>query len=118
MVDASLPLPQRLVCLAALTFPAGVSALAFAPFVLDGGRCLLAVGLDSGEVSLHVTSPVPPAPAESALTLSPLLVLPAQHAHADVVRRLSWAPGSLPGSALLASCAEDHSVRLFRFALH
>lgn len=85
------------------TFKKAVTAVAFAPSDVN----ILAVGLEDGSISIW------------RLTLSELSLvydIPASLCHVEAVKRLAWrAPHSQPNkhSFQLASCSDDHSVRIF-----
>ncbi|KAG2449340.1 hypothetical protein HYH02_005495 [Chlamydomonas schloesseri] len=125
-------------------FPCAATAVAFAPTAAassaaGSGSAMsyhLAVGLEDGSLQLWRLDPAA-APAEG-LTAACLWTAPAAWRHVAPVRRLAWrgapgtgalgqegaaaaaeavvvAGGGGSGVAQLASCSEDHSVRVFSF---
>lgn len=101
-------------------FPCPVTAVALAPAHVcrraaaaaaaadekseEGFGHVCAVGLEDGGVELWA--------AGGAAPPQRLWACPPGGAHAAAVRRLAWAPGG-GGGALLASCGEDHAVRVY-----
>lgn len=83
-------------------FKAAVTAVAFAPRADPTGNRLLAVGLETGAVMLYVSGPEGDNGWEMAAEAAP------SGAHTRAVRRIGWR-----GPGLLASCADDHTVRIF-----
>ena len=95
---------------------------------------MLAVGMESGAVSLHSCCPAAQATGGSHWSL--ILSFPSFLTHTSTVKRLQWrpvvkqsSPAEDPGGGkedrtasssehhlelLLASCSTDHSVKLFR----
>jgi len=82
-----------------------VTAVAFAP-QLHKGSYLAAVGLESGAMSLHSLHLDPPA-------LAPLYEISPTLSHSDAVRRLVFCDLPTPAAGFqLASCSDDHSLRI------
>ena len=106
--------------------------------VLYFDRYLLAVGLESGDISLYSCCLATKATADDSSHWSLLLCIPLSLSHTSTVKRLKWQPtvkthlGSSPNQdsqnlgertdtvgehyleLILASCSTDHSVKLFQ----
>ena len=105
---------------ATLSMPAAATGVAFAPRAAgagdDGSRTShLAVGLDDGGVQIWRVA-LPSSSAESSAAASECVWQASVfQAHAAAVRRLRW---RMHGSgAQLATCSEDHAVKLFEVEL-
>lgn len=102
------------------TLSDSVTAIASAPVTVMGDRYLLASGLDSGHVALHVWSPS--SSSESWTTLS---TLNQSEAHHLTVTRLAFRPQvGLTGDVQtdtnylqLASSGADHAVRIYNILI-
>lgn len=96
-------------------FACAVTAVAFAPR-LHGDSYLLAVGLEDGQIELWLGSKAGSSLPD--LKWSQLAALPPNLRHADVVRRLVWRqPSAATATLQLASCSDDHTVRIFDVAM-
>jgi WD40 repeat protein len=104
----------------ALSLPAAVTSVAFAPAsstATDGSVTWhLAVGLEDGSVQLWriaetggEAAGLPPVAASCVWQASRF------HVHAGAVRRLAWRRRN--GAMQLATCSEDHAIKLFNIAL-
>ncbi|GFN75662.1 elongator complex protein 2 [Plakobranchus ocellatus] len=100
---------------ASLTLPDAVTAVSAAPVAFKGERYMMATGLESGHVSIHLWS----AGKESG-SWSTLISLTQSEAHHKTVTRLAFRPqlGRLgykddKGYLQLASCGLDHAVRVY-----
>ncbi|XP_030846506.1 elongator complex protein 2 isoform X2 [Strongylocentrotus purpuratus] len=92
------------------------TAIDFARQLTTNGSYILAVGVESGSISVHSWHPSQP----TAWTC--LVSLPKHSGHTMTVKRLSWRPTSRsqPGESSqnrfqLASCSSDGSVRIHMF---
>ncbi|XP_035827698.1 elongator complex protein 2 [Aplysia californica] len=104
------------------TLPDSVTAIAAAPVPVQGKRYLLAAGLDTGHVSLHLWSD-PDVCDKNCDLWSTVKTLSQSEAHHKTVTRLAFRPR--PGrlgltnseeniqSLELASCGADHAVRVY-----
>lgn len=81
---------------------AGVTAVEFGA---AAAADLLAVGLENGSICL--------ARVDSQGGHSVIVSLATRETHVNAVRRLRWNAAGSPEPVLLASCSEDHSVRVF-----
>jgi elongator complex protein 2 len=107
--------PSAKPCCTLPPFPCPVTAVALAPAHVTGGgggsTYLCAVGLEDGGLQLWSAETDPEAgPAASRL----LWAAARGEGHAAAVRRVAWSPSRAGGGApLLASCGEDHAVRVY-----
>ncbi len=94
-------------------FGSVVCALSFAPSARgDGGRYLLAVGLEGGDLmilAVDATAAAGPRPSEELWRSDRFT------RHAASVASVCWRTADdAPGRLHLASCGHDHAVRVFR----
>ncbi|KAH8370895.1 hypothetical protein KR093_005504 [Drosophila rubida] len=85
-----------------------ITAVSFAPRCLADGSYVLAVGMESGLIKIYLYS-------NGKWQLS--CDLSKDLAHHLTVKRLQFRPGQQPDSLQLASCGEDHLVRIYDIAL-
>eukprot|EP01087_Luapelamoeba_hula_P017861 TRINITY_DN5671_c0_g1_i1.p1 TRINITY_DN5671_c0_g1~~TRINITY_DN5671_c0_g1_i1.p1 ORF type:complete len:856 (-),score=120.02 TRINITY_DN5671_c0_g1_i1:78-2645(-) len=103
-----------------LTFKSPVTAVSWMPLTqhVSGWAYLLAVGLENGLISLWTATLT-----GEKLTWASFLPFPPTICHVGAVRRLRWRQQrveTLPSSTHVfevASCALDHSVRLFQVSI-
>ncbi|KAJ3283623.1 Elongator subunit elp2, partial [Borealophlyctis nickersoniae] len=98
--------------LSTLKFDEGVTAVDFVPWDVykERGGYMLAVGLENGRVIVYKVT------CEGAsCSVSKGIELPSEHSHQGSVKRVKWRPRKedSEGIVMLATCGEDHSVRLF-----
>lgn len=103
-----------------LSLPAAVTSVAIAPassVASDGSVTWhLAVGLEDGSVQLwRVAETGAEAAGLPSHAASSVWQAPKFNAHAGAVRRLAWRERQ--SSLQLASCSEDHAIRLFDVVL-
>lgn len=104
--------------LASVKFDEGVHSVAFAPRELPAGgesgqrRCLAAVGLESGKVVVGVVS-WSIGGSESSASWAEVWRTPTTERHASAVRRVCWRAEEGEERYELASCGDDHGLRVF-----
>ena len=95
-------------------FSDAITAIAFAPCSIDS-EYVLAVGLESGVIQLWKGICSEEGMSWKCSDMSRNMI---RFYHTGTITRLSWSPRvSSSGIALLASCGEDFSVRLFQVNL-
>lgn len=94
------------------TFSDSVTAVAFAPLIFGSVQdsYILAVALESGQIFLYSASI-----RQENLEWTRTYTVQPRDCHAGAVNRLRW--HSLNNQLLLASCGNDHSVRIFSMRL-
>ena len=72
---------------------------------------ILAAGLEDGSIHLYYFSVID----QKRVEVKKHSLLPVEETHSKTVNSLKWRPSSTGSQThlLLASCSEDHSVRLF-----
>lgn len=114
--------PSQKPC-ATVSLPAAVTSVAFAPAAANATEGAathashLAVGLDDGGVQVWRVDQTGCGAGDGAAAVSASCVWQASRfdAHTAPVRRLCWR--QRPGCAQLATCSEDHAVRVFEAVL-
>ncbi|XJO78424.1 hypothetical protein BDV3_002867 [Batrachochytrium dendrobatidis] len=95
---------------ATLKFDESVTMIDICP-ILVANRYLLAVGLETGDIHLRQIWEEPDKKWQSVAHFQDI---PKADSHATTIKGLSWRPQTDGTVQYLASCSEDHSVRLFR----
>jgi len=83
-----------------------VTAVAFAPIVLNSNSYIVAIGYENGLIQVWKIVDGP----EISFALA--ANAPAEDCHADTVKKISWRPLNQNGFQFV-SCSADHSVRVF-----
>ncbi|RPD61869.1 WD40 repeat-like protein [Lentinus tigrinus ALCF2SS1-7] len=99
---------QKWTAVATLQASAAATAVAFAPDHPGSKARTLAVGLESGEITIYTT------PREYASQWTNALIIEKSLAHIDHIHRLAWRPtsGREDCAHQLASCGEDGTLKL------
>jgi len=91
-----------------MLFKSQVTALAFAPILVDNGY-LVAFGLKDGTIVLWRGTM-----QEDKFQWKQFLSVHSQHSHVSTVKRLQWRTKvENPNHLMLLSCSTDFSIRLF-----
>ncbi|TFY65115.1 hypothetical protein EVJ58_g2181 [Rhodofomes roseus] len=91
--------------IATLTTAEAATAVAFASSEF-GGRRILFVGLESGEIFVYSS------PIDDATQWKQQLTLDSRLAHVDHIHHLACRPSDDPATIQLASCSEDNTLKL------
>ncbi|OJD15323.1 hypothetical protein AJ78_04407 [Emergomyces pasteurianus Ep9510] len=106
---------QSFTCKTTVSFSHPVTAIEFLPVVVGGDRVYVAVGLDTGRISIHAFG------SEGLGEIGGAMALPELECPSKAVTQLSWRPVGEKGEQVdggyeLAVASEDSSVRVFRIA--
>ena len=90
-----------------------ITAVDFAPHLTSDGRYIVALGFDDG--TLKFVQSAPANRCQANISFSPFFDVDPSLCHAATVRRALWRrEEETNDSMLLATCSNDHSVRLYR----
>ena len=86
-----------------LEFSSAVTAVAFAPSKASTSPVLLAIGFENGEIEIWKCTDA---------SWSMYYKLPVESSHAATVRKICWRISQDSSNFEIASCSDDHSVRI------
>jgi len=108
--------PRRIEPIAAKTGKdkAAVTAVGFAPRILQDGSAVLAIGMESGNIELWALGSNED---EAASPCRLLFAVPSNLCHIADVKRIAFRPHDAEEEIVFASCGMDNGVRIFSVLL-
>ncbi|EGC48310.1 RNA polymerase II 90 kDa subunit [Histoplasma capsulatum var. duboisii H88] len=102
-------------CKATISLPSPVTAIDILPMVIGGDRIYLAVGLDTGRISVHALA------IDGLGEAQEVIALPALECPSRAITQVAWRPVGVEGKEVnevyeLALASEDSSVRVIRIS--
>ncbi|EDN09711.1 conserved hypothetical protein [Histoplasma mississippiense (nom. inval.)] len=102
-------------CKGTISLPSPVTAIDILPMVIGGDRIYLAVGLDTGRISVHAFA------IDGLGEAREVMALPALECPSKAITQVAWRPVGVEGKEVnevyeLALASEDSSLRVIRIS--